>query len=53
MPRITGIRVAIRGLTARSRVRREPAGKAVRVQNGAVRVTLDIMESLVVEGYFQ
>ena len=53
MPRITGIRVAIRGLTALSRVRREPAGKAVRVQNGAVRVNLDIMESLVVEGYFQ
>ena len=53
IPRITGIRVAIRGLTARSRVRLEPSGKALPVRNGSVRVALDIMQSIVVEGYFK
>jgi len=34
-------------------VRREPSGKPLTVRNGTVRVGLDIMESLVVEGYFK
>ena len=53
IPHIGGIRVAIRGLTSRSRVRREPSGKPLVARNGAVRVGLDIMESLVVEKYFK
>ena len=53
IPHIAGIRVAIRGLTNGSVVRREPSGKPLTVRNGTVRVGLDIMESLVVEGYFK
>jgi hypothetical protein len=57
IPEIRGIRVAVRGLTSRSRVRREPAGRAVAVRarkgGGEWRATLGIMESFVVPRYFR
>ena len=53
IPHIEDIRVAVRSLADGVKVRLEPSGQPVTADGGCVVVGLDIMQSLVVEGYFK